>query len=680
MGVGGLERSSVAVPRNQWRRLGIGRVVLIGSIAVAILGAGQGRALASGPPTVTITSAPPNPSSQAEARLSFTATASPAVFFCSLDRARATRCTSPVTYPVGSGPHVFSVSAKTSTTVKGPPSTWNWTVTGAGDGAINPWATQVENARSNFVPVAPHQALLDALHFNYIIAHPIAYQGLVAAMKQVNPRLALLAYLSGTFAQFTAGTSYPPSWYEYDANGNKVTNGYGNYLMNPTTPGWIQDRVATCQAFLAQSGYDGCYLDTLGLVSLGGHFDSGAPINPSTKQIWQPADWIAATATLAGQVRAAMSPVTVFGNGLSGGPTFYSTTSSSKPLIDAMSGGVAEAWLRGSVVPITAFPSQAAWLQNVQMIGAVEAEQKPLLTLTKVHVPGTQAQLAQWGQYALASFLLGTGGLSAFTWSPGPTVDRMSDYPLYHLALGAPTGTYTSGGGIFQRAFIDGYVVVNPTANIVAVTLPKPYYGTDGHRVTSVSMGSESGAIFTAYPTPATVIGSQPPPATSASAATITFSSGTAGVTFACQIDGGLPAPCRSPLSLSALPEGPHAVSVQAVTSTGIVGPPALAAWTVDVAPPTTTILAAPPSSTTSTSANFVFSASKPGATFSCSLDGAAPSICTPAANIAPTLAAPSGWTMPYNNLSVGTHTMAVSATDAYGLAGPAVTTTWIVT
>lgn len=671
----------MAVRTVAWKRVPVRRALAVAGLAVALLAGSEPPALASAPPTVSFTSAPTNPSATLQPKFWFIAHgAASAQFFCSLDGVPAASCVSPITYTVGSGPHTLSVSAKSANSAIGPAAKWNWTATGIGEGDISPWALQVENPQSNFGPVAPHQALLDAQHFNFIIAHPIAYQGQVAAMKKVNPRLKLLVYLSGTFAQPSEIGSFSPTDFEYDAKGNKITSPFGTYLMNPTSSVWIHDRTSTCQAFLAESGYDGCYLDTLGLVALSTAFVTAPPLNPSTNQPWTPSDWIAATSTLAAQIRAAMTPVPVFGNGLTGGAYFYSPTAPTKPFIDAMDGGIAEAWLRGATIRITGYPTMQVWLQNIQMIPAVEAEQKPLLTLMKVWVSGTPSQISNWGQFALATFLLGTQGRSSFSWSPGPTVDRMTDWPFYHLAIGQPVGQFTKLNGVYQRSFTQGIVLVNPGKTSVPVHLATAYYDVNGNPLTSFSMAPESGEILTANQEPTTTILSPPPTSTSSTSATVGFSSGTANATFACQVDGGASLPCTSPLSLSGLAEGPHSVSVQAVTPAGIVGPAVLADWTVEITAPTTTILSAPPSTTTSGTETVTFSAKKPAVTFSCSLDGATSTTCTPGPGIAPTLISPCcGWSMSYANLATGTHSVAIYATDAYGLAGPPVTATWTV-
>ena len=74
---------------------------------------------------------------------------------------------------------------------------------------------------------------------------------------------------------------------------------------------------------------------------------------------------------------------------------------------------------------------------------------------------------------------------------------------------------------------------------------------------------------------------------------------------------------------------------------------------TVDTLAPDTTIDSGPSGPTASTSADFTFSATEPGATLECSLDGAAFASCTSPAN--------------YTGLAEGSHTLEVRAKDAIG-------------
>jgi hypothetical protein len=78
---------------------------------------------------------------------------------------------------------------------------------------------------------------------------------------------------------------------------------------------------------------------------------------------------------------------------------------------------------------------------------------------------------------------------------------------------------------------------------------------------------------------------------------------------------------------------------------------------TPDTTPPDTLIDAGPAGTVTSTSAEFRFSASESGATFTCALDGAAWSACT----------SPAG----YSGLAPGGHSFAVRAADAAGNVDP---------
>jgi hypothetical protein len=204
-----------------------------------------------------------------------------------------------------------------------------------------------------------------------------------------------------------------------------------------------------------------------------------------------------ATAALATTVRAAVHPALVLGNGLSNGALFFDAVSPTKQLVDAMDGGVAEAWIRGSKTPVKNFPTEALWQQNVQMLISVEAQGKPLLTLTKLWVTATPAQHQQWYQYVLASFLMGTQGRSAFFYSDGFKIGRTTPCALCNLNIGTPLGPYAKAAGVFQRPFSSGRVLVNPTPATVKVALGGTYYTVAHQAVTTVTMGPNTGVILT---------------------------------------------------------------------------------------------------------------------------------------------------------------------------------------
>lgn len=162
---------------------------------------------------------------------------------------------------------------------------------------------------------------------------------------------------------------------------------------------------------------------------------------------------------------------------------------------------------------------------------------------------------------------------------------------------------------------------------------------------------------------PETTITSQPEQPTSSTTASFSFTgsdnkTATGALTFACRLDNGAFAACTSPASYSNLTVGAHTFQVRTIDAAGNVdASPASVTWTIQAPPdttaPQTTISAGPGASTSSTSASFTFAADEPGSTFQCALDSAAWVSCT----------SPQA----YSNLSVGSHTFQVRATDAAG-------------
>ncbi len=371
--------------------------------------------------------------------------------------------------------------------------------TGAGVGLLNPWAEENENPNPKQQPIPWSQAQQDAQYFNYIIAHPVDYEGEVAQMKQINPRLVLLAYENAVFIQQgQTGSKLPESAYLHDKNGHRITNRKsGNTLMNPANSQFVETRIFECQSFLVQSGYDGCYLDLLGLAPLAVPFVTAVAINPATNKPYTPAQWLGATGALASAVRAAVHPHLLFGNGLSNGASFFGQTQTEQ-LVNDLDGGIAEAWLRGSKTAVGAFPSEVVWKQNVDMLAYLEAQGKPLLTLTKLWVTTTSAQRIQWFQYTLASFLLGSQGLSSFFFSTGYSMSRTTPCYWCYLPIGSPMGAYAKVNGVYQRQFSTGKVLVNPTTAAVTVAFGGTYKDAYGHSMSQATLAPHTGLILTA--------------------------------------------------------------------------------------------------------------------------------------------------------------------------------------
>ena len=152
---------------------------------------------------------------------------------------------------------------------------------------------------------------------------------------------------------------------------------------------------------------------------------------------------------------------------------------------------------------------------------------------------------------------------------------------------------------------------------------------------------------------PETSIDSSPSGTVNSTSASFAFSSSEPNSAFECSLDDGAYSICSSPKDYTGLADGSHTFSVRATDAAGNTdATPASKTWTVDTATPDTTIDSGPSGTIIVADATFTFS-SEAGATFECRLDGAAYSACT----------SPKG----YTNLSNGTHTFEVRATDGAG-------------
>ena len=144
--------------------------------------------------------------------------------------------------------------------------------------------------------------------------------------------------------------------------------------------------------------------------------DTGRAVELSAKNApYTGSEWLDGTTNIAETVRAGLGGKKLWVNGLLNGSYYSSATAPTKRLIDASDGGMIEIFLRPPNTAVTAYPNETKWRADVDMLAAAAGRSnKPLVTTTKVWVPGTQAQYDAWHRYAVASFLMGTTGHEYF--------------------------------------------------------------------------------------------------------------------------------------------------------------------------------------------------------------------------------------------------------------------------
>lgn len=149
-----------------------------------------------------------------------------------------------------------------------------------------------------------------------------------------------------------------------------------------------------------------------------------------------------------------------------------------------------------------------------------------------------------------------------------------------------------------------------------------------------------------------TAIANGPAMAIATSSASFDLSSTPAGATFECSLDGGAFAACPAHLVVTGLADGAHTLDARARTADNVDATPATWAWVVDTTPPDTAIDGGP-TGVVIGGVSIAFSSPEAGATFECSLDGAAWAACT----------SPQAFATP----ALGNHTFQVRAKDALG-------------
>jgi len=137
------------------------------------------------------------------------------------------------------------------------------------------------------------QAVTIAHEDNFIAEQDNAVSAYVSQMRAANPNVKLLVYVNGSYDTSTTGTAYPSTWYAHDIHGKKIfSTQFHNWLMLPTS-NWNTEVGVLCTQELKRSGYNGCFLDSLGEAPLDPGYVDSTPVNPNTGKVFTPQAWIA---------------------------------------------------------------------------------------------------------------------------------------------------------------------------------------------------------------------------------------------------------------------------------------------------------------------------------------------------------------------------------------------------
>ncbi len=153
-------------------------------------------------------------------------------------------------------------------------------------------------------------------------------------------------------------------------------------------------------------------------------------------------------------------------------------------------------FLRAADAPLEQFPTESEWLQNVDALSKLAGPETVILNAFDFGASNAASALAQqWLHFALASHLLAANNAHTFLSVGGALPPNLLARELA-LQLDAPVSGVVKQNGVYQRRFIKGLVLVNPTADTHAFFLPRPYRNRTGSVITQIEMPPHTGEIL----------------------------------------------------------------------------------------------------------------------------------------------------------------------------------------
>lgn len=578
-------------------------------------------------PKTTINSYSPSsfPTSSTNMTINFSADQSGVQYFCSLDSAAATQCTSPMNYSgLASGSHNFSVYAKNSAgLMDAQPAKLNWVVD-----TVAPVIT-IDNLAS--LPTLTNSSNINVL---FSSNEPVTFK----------------CSLDGSTP---ASCTSPLSYSNLSEGSHTITisdfDMAGNSSESPAVFQWMIDHTAPIAQIIAA--------------------DPAAPINNSSHMSMQFAANESATFECSvdnGVFQPCTSPMEI--NNLVEGSHWFSVRATDM----AGNQGLAASynWTADLSAPIITFgnivpaPNVITNGRNISVEFVTSETANVMCSLDEASaVPCTSpftALVDSEGPHSLivsAADLAGnSSSVHTINWTMDftpPTISfgvilpsaasyiHSSDFSAEILASEISTiGATLNGSNV---ALVNGNVVLTGLSE-GSYTLVVSSHDSAGNVSQSISHNFNVDITAPTITAQSAISG-----LTNLDHNTITFNADE-GVIFYCNLDDAGFAECTSPLGLSGLASGDHALKVHAKDVSGLMSNEVSLIWSVDTIAPDTFITN---SSQNGSDITFTLSSSEVDSTFMCSIDGAVAQSCSSPVR--------------YTNLADTSHSFSAYAVDAAG-------------
>jgi len=259
------------------------------------------------------------------------------------------------------------------------------------------------------------------------------------------------------------------------------------------------------QDYITRYGYDGAFVDLVTPTTQYVNYKkNGKAVNPRTGKVYTDADWKAANLDLLRAIRGAIGNKLMIINGAGEGRSYF--RDSYGDFLAVADGAALEGFLGWWQKPPWK-GAEADW--KTDMDALVDCAKRGKIALATANVlkraEGESAKAYdELYRFITASFLLGMGKGHSFAYYakvPGqPEEYRPGEEVLPacgKVSLGEPRGAYQKIGGVYQRDFERGMVLVNPTAREASVTLDGAWITPEGITVQSpLVLPPHNGAIL----------------------------------------------------------------------------------------------------------------------------------------------------------------------------------------
>lgn len=336
-----------------------------------------------------------------------------------------------------------------------------------------------------------------AQHSSYIVLQ--AWEAKRASeLKAANPNLKVLVYQNlSAMAQGTgpgglssSGISYAeantthPEWFLLNTSGSRISeSGYSWLWMADTANLSYQQQWTSNVIKLLSSGpWDGVMMDDTNTTARY-HTEPSSIAKYPTDAAYQGA--VGSMLAYAGPRIQAAGKLAIPNMG-----SWSEYPEVVEGWLKYVSGGVDEMFAKWSATPGQGYRDASGWQTQIEEIQSTERMGKIFLAITQAEASDQQAILYGWG-----SVLLGADGHTAYSAAANYSSEEWCSE--CEAQIGEPTSAATKvAGGVWERSFTGGLVVVNPTAATVEVNLGGAYSGSGLTDATTATMPANTALVL----------------------------------------------------------------------------------------------------------------------------------------------------------------------------------------